>query len=257
MPTFSANLGFLWTDRPLAEAIQAAHRAGFDAVECHFPYAEPINEVTQALEQTGLPMLGLNTVKGPQGAGMAALPEAIDAARKAIDEAIDYGSRINAQHVHVMAGQTEGQHAENTYLDNLKYASDRAHAHGMGILIEPLNAFDVPGYFLHDTAYALELLDTVDRTNVRLMFDCYHVGRTEGDVTARFDACFPSIGHIQFASVPDRGPPDRGTLDYLELFKRIDESGWAHPLGAEYRVDGRTEATLAWLKTFQAHRHDS
>ena len=59
MPSFSANLGFLWPDFSLAEAILAAHRSGFDAVECHFPYDEPVDEVCQALEATGLPMLGL------------------------------------------------------------------------------------------------------------------------------------------------------------------------------------------------------
>ena len=29
---FSANLGFLWNDRPLPEAIRAAKAAGFDAI---------------------------------------------------------------------------------------------------------------------------------------------------------------------------------------------------------------------------------
>ena len=31
---FSANLGFLWQELPLADAITAAKEAGFDAVEC-------------------------------------------------------------------------------------------------------------------------------------------------------------------------------------------------------------------------------
>ncbi|MDX5413792.1 MAG: isomerase, partial [Rhodobacterales bacterium] len=32
---YSANLGFLFTVLPLPQAIHAAKRAGFDAVECH------------------------------------------------------------------------------------------------------------------------------------------------------------------------------------------------------------------------------
>ena len=59
MPSFSANLGFLWPNYPLAEAIRSAHRSGFDAVECHFPYDEPVDEVCQALEETGLQCWGL------------------------------------------------------------------------------------------------------------------------------------------------------------------------------------------------------
>ena len=58
---FSANLGFLWNDLPLPKAIQAAKLAGFDAVECHWPYDESPEKVLKALTDTGLIMLGLNT----------------------------------------------------------------------------------------------------------------------------------------------------------------------------------------------------
>ena len=250
MPAFSANLGFLWTDRPLADAIRAAKAAGFDAVECHWPYGEPLADIQAALSDTGLQMLGLNTVRGPLNAGMAALPERVAEAREAIDQAIAYGSAIGAASVHVMAGQSEGELAQTTYLENLRYASEQAAKQGMSILIEPLNPFDMPGYFLRDTLHAVELLEMLNLPNVKLMFDCYHVGRTEGDVLARFDACLPFIGHVQFASVPDRGAPDHGEVNYDEVFAHIDQSGWTSPLGAEYKVAGSTEETLGWLPAF-------
>ena len=50
---FSANLGFLWTDRPLADAVRSAASAGFDAVECHWPYDEDAGAVKAALAETG------------------------------------------------------------------------------------------------------------------------------------------------------------------------------------------------------------
>ncbi|MGB1033431.1 MAG: isomerase, partial [Primorskyibacter sp.] len=49
MPSFSANLGFLWTDRPLTQAITAAHTAGFSAVEAHWPYDTPAADVLAVL----------------------------------------------------------------------------------------------------------------------------------------------------------------------------------------------------------------
>ena len=250
MPQFSANLGFLWTDRSLADAIRAAKSAGFHAVECHFPYEEPIEDVQDALADTQLTMLGINTIRGPLNAGMAALPDSITQARQAIDQAFRYGSEINALNVHVMAGKVVGDLAEETYLDNLKYASDIAAIHDMSVLIEPLNRFDMPGYFLRDTAHACELLDKLNLSNIRLMFDCYHVGRTEGDIIARFNACYSHIGHIQFASVPDRGPPDQGVVNYHDVFAAIDASGWSAPLGAEYKFEGLTDESLNWLQTF-------
>ena len=74
---FSANLGFLWTELPLPDAIRAAKAAGFDAVECHWPYKTPARSVAEALTETGLPMLGLNTDRGDVAGGengLTALP---------------------------------------------------------------------------------------------------------------------------------------------------------------------------------------
>lgn len=242
---FSANLGFLWQELPLADAIRAAKVAGFDAVECHWPYEQPVAEVQQALVQTGLPMLGLNTRRGRSGQnGLAALLASVSEARAAIDEAIDYAEAIGAEAIHVMASCAEGSQAHDTFLQNLNYACSRT---DKMIFIEPLNQHDAPGYFLKTTDQAAAIIEELARANLRLMFDCYHVARTEGDVVARLEARLSMIGHIQFASVPDRGPPDHGALDYPTVFDRIAALGWERPLGAEYKPAGPTEATLGWL----------
>jgi len=251
---FSANLGFLWTDRSLPDAIRAAAAAGFDAVECHWPYDTPAAEVRAALEETGLPMLGLNTRRGDVAGGengLAALPGREAEVRAAIDDALEYAEAIGALCVHVMAGVAEGADAGRAFVANLRYACDRAAAAGRTILIEPLNRFDAPGYFLDTTEQAADLIGTVGAPNLRLMFDCYHVGRTEGDVIGRLRALRPLIGHIQFAAVPDRGPPDHGEVDYATVFAEIAALDWDMPLGAEYKPDGPTDATLGWMTTLR------
>jgi len=249
MPRFSANLGFLWTGHALPDAIRAAARAGFAAVECHWPYDTPPELVRAALADTGLPMLSLNTRRGDAAAGdtgLAALPGREAAARAAIDEALAYAAALDTGTVHVMAGQAEGPAARETFLENLRYACDRAGPERT-ILIEPLNRHDAPGYFLRRTDQARDIIAALDAPNLRLMFDCYHVGRTEGDVLTRLADLLPIIGHIQVASVPDRGPPDRGELHYPTIFAALDALGWTRPLGAEYRPGGKTEASLGWM----------
>ena len=99
MLKFSANIGFLWTDRPHVERIHAASKAGFDAVECHFPYDEPEADIRAALQETGLPMVGLNTSPGDAAKGefgLAAMPGREPDARDAIDQAIAYAEDIGA-----------------------------------------------------------------------------------------------------------------------------------------------------------------
>ena len=248
MTEFSANLGFLWRELDLPDAIRAAKAAGFAAVECHWPYDTPVAAVSAALTATGLPMLGLNTRRGNVDAGdngLAALAGRENEARAAIDEALDYAWAIGCGAVHVMAGFAEGPAARDVFCANLAYACEAAQ--DITILIEPLNRHDAPGYFLKTTDQAREIISAVGADNLNLMFDCYHVGRTEGDVCTRLADLLPIVGHIQFASVPDRGTPDHGELDYRAIFAAIQQVGWGRALGAEYKPVGPTGENLGWM----------
>jgi 2-dehydrotetronate isomerase len=247
---YSANLGFLWTDRSLPDAIRAAKAAGFDAVECHWPYTTPPEAVQAALAETGLPMLGINTSRGNVAAGdngLSAIPSRREEARAAINEAITYAAAIKARNIHVMAGFAEGAEARATFIANLEYACDAAAPHGIGILIEPLNSYDAPGYFLQNTGQAQSIIEAVGRANIKLMFDCYHVQLIEGDLSHRLEQLMPLIGHIQFASVPDRGEPDHGEIDYGHIFNLLRQLSYAAPIGAEYKPRRNTDETLNWL----------
>lgn len=253
MTQFSANLGFLWADLPLPKAIAAAKAAGFDAVECHWPYDTPAEDTARALRDAGLRMLGINTVRGKPGEnGLSALPGREAEARAAIDQALGYAAAIGAGMVHVMAGYAGGAEAQAVFVANLSYAAQRAAEKEITILIEPLNRHDAPGYFLQTTDQAFALINEVGAPNLKLMFDCYHIGRTEGDITTRFKALQPLIGHVQFASVPDRGAPDQGELNYTAIFGAIVSAGWAQPLGAEYKPKGPTNETLGWMAALRS-----
>jgi len=251
---FSANLGFLWNDRPLADAIHAAAKAGFDAVECHWPYENDVSDVKAALTATGLSMLGLNTVRGNLADGengLAALPGREDEARVAIDQALAYAAAINTPNIHVMAGFADGDAARETFVANLEYAAATAAKAGRTILIEPLNHYDAPGYFLNHTDQARAIIEDVAADNLKLMFDCYHIQILQGNLSRNLAANLDITGHIQFASVPDRGAPDAGEVNYHHIFAEIAALGYDAPLGAEYKpANGDTDASLGWLKEF-------
>lgn len=247
---FSANLGFLWSELPLHDAIRAAKAAGFHAVEVHWPYDYALEDLKAVLTDTGLPILGLNTRRGDTDKGemgLSALPGRATEARAAIDEAITVGSALGAKNVHVMAGFAEGRKAAQVFAENLTYACARAASQNMTILIEPLNAYDAPGYFLNTTEHAREIIEDLKLPNLKLMFDCYHVQLSEGNLTHRLSTLMPHIGHIQFASVPERGRPDFGEVNYAHIFGHLEELGYDAPLGAEYKPNGRTDETLEWL----------
>ncbi len=252
MAKFSANLGFLWTEYELVDAIAKAKAAGFSAVECHWPYDVPVADVKAALTQANLPMLGLNTLRGDVSAGeagLSAVPGREPEARETIDQAIAYGAELDCSVVHVMSGVAQGEEAQAVFIKNLQYAAMRAGEHSMGIVIEPINTRDIPGYFLNEVEQAASIISAVGKPNVKLMFDCYHVQIMQGDLLNRLQKHLALVGHIQIAAVPDRGEPDAGELNYPQICKAIDKMGYTGYIGAEYKPRTTTDEGLVWLSS--------
>ena len=258
MLRYSANLGFLWRDLPLLDRVRAAKAAGFDAVEFHYPYEVPAEELRTLLQDTGLPVAGLNTRPGDLDAGdmgLCALPGRETDALAAIDEALAYAAVIGAGYVHVMAGKPEGvepARARETFLRALDHAASDAERAGLEIVIEPLNARDAPGYFLRTSEEAAAIIEELGRANVKILFDCYHTQVSEGDLTRRLERLLPVIGHIQIAGVPARAEPDQGEVAYERLLPALEAMGYGGFIGAEYRARGTVEEGLGWLTRFRA-----
>ncbi len=256
MPRFSANLGFLWNELSLPDAIIVAAKAGFDAVECHWPYEYSTQAVNAALENAKLRMIGFNTrlgVNGTDDFGVAAMPGREQEARSYIDEAIAYAVEIGSRNVNVVAGKTGGtKEAEAVYQRNLAYACSKAAIHGKTILIEPINQRDAPLYHLSFIEAAIETVKAVGAGNLKVMFDCYHTQIMQGDLTERLRATLQYVGHVQIAAVPDRGEPDRGEVNYPYLLAALDDMGWDGYVGAEYKPRGMTDEGLDWMNAYRS-----
>ena len=258
---FSANLGFLWKDQSLPDAIIAAAQAGFDAVECHWPYDTNSVELREALNDVDLPLLGINTEIGDIGMfGMSAVPGKVELARDAIIKSLDYASAVGSSAVHVMAGRAQGPDAQDVFLENLNFACMHAQPRNIKILIEPINSVDVQGYFLNTPDQASQIITAVNHPSLKMMFDCYHVVKMGLDIMTSFTQHQPDIGHIQFAGVPMRGRPDQGIVNYHQIFQHMQNLGWNGFFGAEYKPEYRhkddndtaaTMASLGWLNQYQ------
>jgi hydroxypyruvate isomerase len=247
---FAANIGFLWPDRPLLERMQAAARAGFRAVEMHLPYDVPALEVAAVARSAQLTVLGINTAPGRSGErGLGALPGREPEFQAAVDQSIEYCVVSGATAIHAMAGNVPAQEqarARVVFLENLRLAARRAAEHGLTVLLEPLNPRDSPGYFYSTLAEAVSLIDELGLANVKLQFDIYHVGISEGDVLTKLQKYLPVIGNVQIAAVPSRAEPDEGEIAYSAVFTRLRELGYGGWIGCEYRPRGDTDEGLRW-----------
>ena len=255
MPRFSANLGFLWSGLPLLEQIDRAADAGFRAVEMHWPYDTDPVAVRDAAAARGVKILGVNTVRGDVArgeSGLGALAGREAEFQAAIDQAIAWAAAAGGTAIHAMAGivaPADRPAATAVFADNLGHAADKAAAHGLTILLEPLNPRAAPGYFYSTLRDAGAMIARVGKPNVKIMFDAFHVGVAEGDILTRLEYWLPHIGHVQIAAVPSRAEPDEGEIHFPALFAALDRLGYDGWVGAEYRPRGETDAGLGWVKT--------
>jgi hydroxypyruvate isomerase len=255
----SANLGFLWPDRPLLARIEAAADAGFDAVEMHWPFDTPPATVAEICAARGLVLLGVNTPPGdrPGDFGLAALPGREGEFAEGFARTLDWARQAGASMIHVMAGVTPDEPAtEAVLVANLRRAADLAGAFGITLLLEAINPRDRPGYFYSRVERAAGIIALADRPYLALMFDVYHVGVGQGDVLRRLERFLPLIGHVQIAAVPSRAEPDEGEIDHAEVLRHLDRLGYAGRVGCEYRPRGDTDAGLVWRNRLAARSAD-
>ena len=119
-------------------------------------------------------------------------------------------------------------------------------AHGIDLLIEPINTFDIPGFFISTTAQGVALLDEVGAANAYIQYDVYHMQRMEGELAGTLNRYLARIGHIQIADNPGRNEPGTGEIAYAFLFAHLKRIGWKGAIGCEYKPAAATEAGLGW-----------
>lgn len=251
---FAANLSFLFTELPFAERFAAAAAAGFKAVEFHFPYADDKDALAEAALIANVQTVLFNLPAGRWEAGergIACLPDRVEEFRRGVEQAVDYAKALDVPQLNCLAGIPPDDlgHAtiRATLRSNLRFAAERLSANGIGLLLEPLNSYDNPGFAIATTHAALDLLDDVNHPNLRLQYDVYHAQRMEGELANTLSRHVGRIGHIQIADNPGRHEPGTGEINYRFLFKHLRRLGYQGWVGCEYIPSAHTPAGLAWL----------
>lgn len=259
MPRFAANLTMLFTELPFLERFERAAKAGFGSVEFLFPYAFPAEEIAARLKAHKLKLVLHNLPAGDWEAGergIACLPDRVDEFRAGVGKAITYATALGAPQLNCLAGKVplgaNDALLRKTFVDNLKFAAAELKRANLKLLIEPINTYDIPGFYLNRTAQAISIIEEVGADNLYLQYDIYHAQRSEGELAATIAKHIGRIAHVQVADNPGRNEPGTGEIAYGFLFAELDRLGYAGSVGCEYKPKTTTEAGLGWLE--QARR---
>ena len=255
MPKFSANLSMLFPEHDFLGRFEAAAKAGFAAVEYVGPYAYPKEQVAELLHANNLKQVLFNLPAGNWEAGergIGCLPDRVGEFQDSVGKAIDYAKALGCPVVNCLAGilpeHVSRRTGYTTLVSNLSFAAKALKKENILLIAEPINSYDIPGFFLNRSKEGIEVIDDVGSDNLKLQYDIYHMQRMEGELGATLAKLMPRIGHIQIADNPGRNEPGTGEINFPFLFKLIDSLGYAGWVGCEYKPKNKTVDGLGWIK---------
>lgn len=255
MPKFSANLSFLFGEVPFLDRFAACKEVGFSYVEYPFPYEHSPEMLRGLLERHGLKQVLFNLSAGDWGAGdrgFASDSKRVEEFRRNVDEAVGYAKALGVDRVNCLVGlQIDGVPFEEQWrvlVENLRYASEKFAREGLDLLVEPINTYDIPGFFISSTQEALRLLDEVRAGNLKIQYDVYHMQKMEGNLVETIRGNLDRIGHIQIADNPGRHQPGTGEINYRFLLNELDRMGYEGYVGLEYVPVPDTKGSLSWVE---------
>jgi len=260
MPRFAANLTMLFNELPFLDRFEAARAAGFTGVEYLFPYAFEKEALAERLQEYGLTQVLHNLPAGDWDKGergIAVLPGREAEFRAGVARAIEYAQALNCRQVNCLVGIApagiDAGTLRRTVVENLRYGATQLKQAGVKLLIEPINTYDIPGFYLNTTTQALDLIESVGADNLFVQYDVYHAQRTEGELAKTIEDNLARIAHIQVADNPGRNEPGTGEINYPWLFKHLDRIGYDGWIGCEYKPASDTRAGLDWIARLAAH----
>ncbi len=257
MPKLAANLTMLFTDMPFLDRFAAAKRAGFTYVEFLLPYDHPAEKVKEALDKNGLKVVLFNLPCGNWAGGdrgIGASPNRVEEYRTGVKTAVEYAKVLGVPRMNCLAGKMVSgfskEDHKKTLVENLKFSADALGKIGVKQIVEHINPFDIPGFFLNRVSEVVDVLAEVNRPNVYVQYDIYHAARTEGNLTLTLREQFAKIDHIQIADTPGRNQPGTGEINFPFLFAEMDKLGYKGYVGLEYVPKPDTLSSLGWIKQY-------
>ena len=237
-----------WDD--LSGACRHAAELGFDAIELFAPGPDAVSqqELSALLQSNRLNLAAVGTGAGwvKHKLTLTSPDQSIrQRATEFIRSMIDFGGVHGAP---AIIGSMQGRWGEGVSreqaMDWLREALNDlgAHAkrHNVHLIYEPLNRYETN--LVNHVAMGVELMESLETDNVRLLADLFHMNIEESDLAAALLAGGRWIGHIHFVD-SNRRPAGFGHLSYPPIVAALKSINYAGYLSAE---------ALPWPDSFGA-----
>jgi len=257
MLKLAVNLSMMFTEYPMLERFSVARTAGFTAVEIQFPYEFDLKSIKQELGRNGLELILFNMPPGDLkrgDVGIAAHPGRVEEFREGVKIAMEWAKELGVRRLNCLAGKKLAEYSQQEQWETLKsnvvYSASVLEQHGVRLMVEPLNHYDVPGFLLNTSTSVIQLIAEINHSNIYLQYDVYHAHREAEAINQTLFNNLKKIGHIQIADDPGRHQPGTGKIDFRLLLQEILLSGYEGYTSLEYIPQPDTLTSLNWIKEF-------
>ncbi|WP_426325166.1 hydroxypyruvate isomerase family protein [Pedobacter sp. R-06] len=169
-------------------------------------------------------------------------------------KSVEAAKRCNAKWLTVVPGFYErnlpyGNQFANV-IDAMRAGAEIFEPHGLIMVLETLS--DTPELFLQKTNETYAVCKAVKSPSCKILYDIYHMQRTEGDLIKTIDRCWDEIAYIQIGDNPGRKEPTTGEINYKNLFKHLHKKGYKGVMGMEHgNSKGGKEGELAVISAYR------
>ncbi|MBU6361570.1 MAG: TIM barrel protein [Chloroflexi bacterium] len=259
MLSYSLNISSLLREYAFVERFDQARRLGFNRVEFLWPNGEDPLELAKRGRAAQVQAVLINFYAGNlqnNDRGLLNSRDRWDEFCAQVPIGLELAQALGCNKMHALAGRWRNDESPESQLarlrDRYRWLCEQAKPAGVTVLIEHLCPQWNGNYIFKTSRDTLAFIDSVGVDNLGLQYDVFNAQRVEGDIIATIRELWPRMAHIQIADSPDRHEPGTGELNFANILRTIDQSGYAGFVGLEYWASGSgagsTEQSLAWMR---------
>ena len=151
-------------------------------------------------------------------------------------KAVEVAKRVNAKWMTVVPGGYQRRLPigvqDGHVIEALRRGAEIFEPHGLTMVLEPLS--DSPDLYLQRSDQTYMICKAVNSPACKILFDIYHLQKTEGHIIRNMDLTWDEIAYIQIGDNPGRKEPTTGEINYKNVFKHIHTKGFNGVLGMEH-----------------------
>lgn len=250
----SISIQLMWTDRPFAERVAAAAKAGFDLVDLWDQRHSDIEAVHQACREHGIGINGFFATRDTSLCDPSSRTEVLEEIKTNLEVAVAVGARqmhcfsnaIRPGGIVAASPPLAPETLMSSCAEALHAAADLVAGSGVQLVLEHLNTVFLPGYLWDDVNMTAGLARLIDRPEIGVVFDTYHQQLNCGRLADSLVASLPHLARVDLAEVPGRFEPGQGEIDMGYLLRVLEQHGWDKTITFETTPsDGNPETALA------------